>query len=162
MQPHTQCLLPVVQRVVWGVTCAWNRPLRGSYFFLISFKWRHTVDPKAKRPWIAPSRPRDDQRRNYNDCCSRCARGISNGTGHNHQSRILMIVHPVTATDHAVGAVTEAALGPRTAPNPATMWRVVVRTVMWLGVVHPAPAMPLSSKETDMVGQGLWYVNLEL
>ena len=24
--------------------------------FLNTFKWKHTVDPKAKRPWVAPSR----------------------------------------------------------------------------------------------------------
>ena len=36
--------------------------------FLSSFKWRHTVNTKTKCPWTAPSRPREDQRRNSNDC----------------------------------------------------------------------------------------------
>ena len=43
--------------------------------FLSSFKWKHTVDPKAKRPWNPPTRPRDDQRRKYDDRHSRRARG---------------------------------------------------------------------------------------
>ena len=51
--------------------------------FLSSFKWKHTVDPKAKRPWNPPGRPRDDQRRNYDDRRSRRARG---GGGKRHRS----------------------------------------------------------------------------
>ena len=42
--------------------------------FLTTFKWKHTIDPKAKFPWVAPNRHRDDQRRNYDDRRSRCAR----------------------------------------------------------------------------------------
>ena len=45
--------------------------------YLSTFKWKHTVDPKAKRPWVAPNRQRDDQRRNYDDRRSRRARGHS-------------------------------------------------------------------------------------
>ena len=46
---------------------------------------------------------------------------IVNGTGHYRQSRTLMTVYSVTATVHAVDAVTGAAPGPRTAPNPAPL-----------------------------------------
>ena len=67
-----------------------------------------------------------------------------------------MTVYPITAIAHAVDIVIGAAPGPKTAPNPTPLWRVVVRTVMSLGVVHPAPAVPVFSKGTDMVGQGLW------
>ena len=67
-----------------------------------------------------------------------------------------MTVHPVTVIAHAVDAVMEAALVPRTAPNPAPLWRVVVMTMMILKVVHPAPTVPVSSKGADVVGQGLW------
>ena len=63
-----------------------------------------------------------------------------------------MTVHPVTTTTHAVDTVTGTAPGPRTVP----LWRIVVRTVMGLGVVHPAPAVSVSSKGINMVGQGLW------
>ena len=39
--------------------------------FLTTFKWRFTVEPKVKRPWVSPGRSRDDQRRNYDDRRSR-------------------------------------------------------------------------------------------
>ena len=42
--------------------------------FILTFKWRHAVDPNAKRSWTVPSRPRDDQRHNYNDHRSRHVR----------------------------------------------------------------------------------------
>ena len=80
---------------------------------------------------------------------------IANGAGHHHQNRTLMIVNPVTVITHAVDAVTEAALGPRTAPGPAPLWRVEVRTVMRLGVVHPAPTVSVSLKGADIVNQCL-------
>ena len=51
--------------------------------YLSSFKWQHTKDPKAKRPWNPPGRPREDQRRNYDDRRSRRARG---GGGKRHRS----------------------------------------------------------------------------
>ena len=87
---------------------------------------------------------------------------IANGKYHHHQSRTLMTVHPATVIAHTVDAVTEAALGPRTTPDPTLLWCVVVRMVMRLGVVHPAPTMLVSLKGTDMVDQGMWEVNLEL
>ena len=80
---------------------------------------------------------------------------IANGTGHHHQSRTLMTVHPATVVTHAVDAVTEAALGQRTVPDTAPLWCVEVRTVMRLGVVHPTPTVPVFSKGDDVVGQGL-------
>ena len=80
---------------------------------------------------------------------------IENGVGHHHKNRTLMTVHPVTVIDHAVHAVTEAALGPITAPDPAPLWRAEVRTMMRLKVVHSVTAVPVSSKGADMVGQGL-------
>ena len=52
---------------------------------------------------------------------------IANGIGHHRQSHTLMTVHPVTANVHAMDAVTGAVPGPRTAPNPTPLWRVVVR-----------------------------------
>ena len=87
---------------------------------------------------------------------------IANRTDHHHQSRTLMTVHPTTVIAHAMYTVTEASLGPRTAPDFAPLWRVVVRTVMWIELVYHAPAVPVFSKGTGMVGQGLWQVNLEL
>ena len=81
--------------------------------------------------------------------------GIDNGADHHHQNRTLITVYPVTVIDHTVDAVTEAAQCSRTAPNPSPMWRVKVRTVMRLKVVYPTPAVPVSSKGANMVGQGL-------
>ena len=86
-----------------------------------------------------------------------CVRGgETNGIGHCHPSRTLMIVDPVTATPHVMDENTGFDIGPRTTPDPAPLWRVVVSTVMVLGMVHIAPIVPFSLKETDMVGQGLW------
>ena len=82
-------------------------------------------------------------------------------TGHLHQSHTLITVDPLTATDHAVDVNTGADPGPRTTPNSTPLRRVVVRTVMELDMVQLAPAVPVSSIETDMVGQWLWEVNLE-
>ena len=67
-----------------------------------------------------------------------------------------MTVDPVTTTAHAVDVNTGANPGPRTAPDPASLWRVVVRKVMVLGMAHLAPVVSVSSKETNMVGQYLW------
>ena len=72
--------------------------------------------------------------------------GIANRAGHHRQTRILMIVHPVTVFAHAVYTVMEAALGPRTAPDPDPLWCVVVRTVMRLKVVQPAYRASLFKK----------------
>ena len=81
---------------------------------------------------------------------------IASGKKHHHQSRTLMTVHPVTVIAHAVHVVTDAALGPRTVPDTEPMWRVVVMTVMRIGVVHPTPVVPFSSKGADVVDQGMW------
>ena len=43
--------------------------------YVTTFKWKHTVDLKANRPWFSPNRQRDDQRRNYDDGRFRRARG---------------------------------------------------------------------------------------
>ena len=43
--------------------------------FLTHFKWKHTVDPKAKRAWVAPNRQNDNRRHNNDDRRSRRARG---------------------------------------------------------------------------------------
>ena len=67
-----------------------------------------------------------------------------------------MTVHPFIIIAHAVDTITEAALGPRTAPDLAPLWCVVIRTVMWLVVVHPTPPVSVCSKGADRVGQGLW------
>ena len=80
---------------------------------------------------------------------------IANGAGHHRQIHILMIVHPVLVVPHAVHVVMEAAPGPRTALDPAPLWRIVVMTVMRLRVVQPAPVVPVSSKGSDMMHQGL-------
>ena len=80
----------------------------------------------------------------------------TNGIGHRHQSRTLMTVDPVTTTAHTVDVDTGAVPGPRTAPDSAPLCRVVVRTMMGLGMVHLAPTIPVSSKESDVVGQRLW------
>ena len=79
-----------------------------------------------------------------------------NGTGYHRQSRTLLTVHPITATVHTVDIITEAAPGPRTFPNSDPLWRVVIRTVMVLGMVHPAPTVTVSSKGHGMMDQGLW------
>ena len=81
---------------------------------------------------------------------------IDNGTDHHPQSRTLMTVHSATVIAHAVVAVTEAALDPRTTPDPTPLWRIMAGTVMRLGVVHPDPAVSVSSKGADIVGKGMW------
>ena len=77
---------------------------------------------------------------------------IANRAGQHHHNRTMMAVYPVTVIYHAVDAVTEAALGSRTDPDPAPLWRVVVRTAMRLNVVPPAPAVLVSSKGANVVG----------
>ena len=81
---------------------------------------------------------------------------IANGAGHHHQNRTLMTVHPVTVISHAVDAVTEVTLGPRTAPDPAPLWSAMFRALMMPKVAYPAPTVPVSSKGANTVGQGLW------
>ena len=54
----------------------------------------------------------------------------TNRTGHRHLSHTLIKVDPVTATAHAADVSTGADLGPRTTPNPAPLWRIVVRIVI--------------------------------
>ena len=80
----------------------------------------------------------------------------TNVTGHRHLSSTLMKVDLVIATAHTVDVKIGYNTGPRTVPNSAPLWCIVVKTVMALGTVHLAPAVPVSSKETDIVGQCLW------
>ena len=80
------------------------------------------------------------------------------GTGHHRQNHILRMMHPVAVTAHAVDAATETAPPPRVAPDPAPLWRVVVRTVMGEGTATHAPAVPVFLKGLDMVGQHLLLI----
>ena len=73
---------------------------------LTAFKWQHTVDPKDKRPWTAPSRPRKYQHRNYNDFFRAVLGDRANGTVHRCQNCTLMTVYPVTSTAHAMDVAT--------------------------------------------------------
>ena len=84
------------------------------------------------------------------------------GTGHHRQNHILRMMHPVAVTAHAVDAATETAPPPRVAPDPAPLWRVVVRTVMGGGTATHAPAVPVFLKGLDMVGQHLLLILLVL
>ena len=43
--------------------------------FLSSFKWKHTTDPKAKRPWNPADRRKNEYQRNTDHRSSRRARG---------------------------------------------------------------------------------------
>jgi len=43
--------------------------------YLSSFVWKHTVDPKAKRPWSAPTGRKKEYQRNTDRCSSRRGRG---------------------------------------------------------------------------------------
>ena len=80
----------------------------------------------------------------------------TNGIGQRHPSRTLMTVDPFTATTHAVDVNTGADPVPRNNPDPAPLWHIVFRTGMVLGTAHLAPAVPVSSKETDMVIWRMW------
>ena len=139
--------------MVRGVICTRNRPLRGSEENL-SGGTRLTPRPNVH------GLPLADQRRInvVTTTIVACAvpGDISNGTGCCCQSCTLMTVHPVTATTHSVDVITRVAPGPRNAPNLALLWRIVVKMVMELGVVHLAPTVPVFSKGTNMVDQGRW------
>ena len=41
----------------------------------IYWVWKHTTDPKNKRPWNPPPHLRNENRRNYDSCSSRRAHG---------------------------------------------------------------------------------------
>ena len=112
--------------------------------FLSSFKWQHNVDPKNKLPWTAPSQPREDQHRNYDDHCSGRVTGRDKWSRSPSSELCSDDSGTATATAHAVDVNKGTDPGPRTFPNPAPLWRVVVRTVTVLGMAHLAPAVPVS------------------
>ena len=89
---------------------------------------------------------------------------VVRGTGHHRQNHILRMMHTVAIAAPAVDAATETAPPHRVAPDPAPLWRVVVRTVMEEGTATHAPAVPVSLKGVDMVGQHLllmlWILEL--
>ena len=88
--------------------------------------------------------------------------GEARGTCHHSQNHILMMMHPIAVTAHAVDASTDTAHPPRVAPDPTPLWRVVVRTVMGGETATHAPAVPVFLKGLDMVGQHLLLILLVL
>ena len=120
--------------------------------FWSTFKWRHMIDPNAKRTWVTPNRQGMINVVTMMIFSLVVLGDISNRACHRRRIHILTIVRPVSFLAHAVHVVMEATLDPRTALDPAPLWRVVVMTVMRLRVVQPHPVMPVSSKGADMMG----------